>query len=85
MAQWAAQMMGVALQAQQAGMEQQAQQNQLQNVQAGAGAASALDGAAGTSPEMIANKEAQAAASLQGPGGGGPSMAGRSTIPAGMA
>ena len=47
-------------------------------------AAGALDKAAGTSPEMIANKEAQAAAMAQGPSGG-PQMQGRKTIPTGMA
>lgn len=84
MAQWAAQMMGIALQQQQMAQEQALQQNQLANVKGGAEAASALDNAAGTSPEMIANKEAQAAASMQGPGKG-PQMQGRKTIPTGMA
>ena len=77
MGQWAAQMLGVTMQAQQMQMAQTMQQNQLANVAGGAKAASALDSAAGTSPEMLANKEAQAAAAAGGPGG--------KATPAGMA
>lgn len=75
MAAFAAQMMGIALQAQQAQIQQQAQQAQLQNVQGAASAAGALDSAAGTSPEQLASKQqaqveqAQGAQAAQVPAG----------------
>lgn len=84
MREYAAQMMGIALQAQQQAAMQQAQAAQLQNVQGAAGAISALDQAAGVDANtMIARKEAEAQAAGQGPDGQG--MNGRNVIGKGSA